>query len=391
MSNSLPSGDTSVLLVEHWSSGGTAYYAAQLAASLGAIGSLGEVRLLVPQGFPSPSPQGVQTLRLLPSQGMSSKSRSKNGVRLLRRRWSLERVIVKKVRELRPAILHLLGTTHVARDVLRAAHSTGSAVFVTVHDVPRSNILQDRMLGAGVEQLRGVQGLFVHGEHSRRAVQSSLGFGCPPVTEIPFGAFYFGPPTAGQPVLRQRYELPMDRVVVLFFGSLRAGKGLFRLLEALATLPSDSLHLFVVGHSAGQREPSPSAYQRRANELGLTGAVSWKIGYVSDEEVADVFSAADWVALPYSAGFNAQSAVLSTALAYRRPVVASDVGEIGPAVRALRCGYVCEAGSREALVDALRRALSESAPILGGHNASWQAVAQATLSFYRSVRGNGAV
>jgi hypothetical protein len=41
--------------------------------------------------------------------------------------------------------------------------------------------------------------------------------------------------------------------------------------------------------------------------------------------VAEVFTASDWVALPYGRSFTSQSGVLSVAAHYRRPVLASAI------------------------------------------------------------------
>lgn len=116
--------------------------------------------------------------------------------------------------------------------------------------------------------------------------------------------------------------------VVLFFGYVRAYKGLEDLVRALPAIrrvhPGATLVVAGIFHEPLER------YAALAEELGVSHAVRMYPGYVPSPDVPGLLGAADVVALPYRSA--SQSGVLPQALARGVRVVATDVGGIPEAL-----------------------------------------------------------
>ncbi len=108
--------------------------------------------------------------------------------------------------------------------------------------------------------------------------------------------------------------------VLLFFGYVRAYKGLDLALRALARLADSRLQLWVVGEFYEPRARTEALIA----ELGLHDRVRIVDRYVANEEVGQYFQAADLVLQPYRSA--TQSGIAQIALAAGRPVLATRVG-----------------------------------------------------------------
>lgn len=179
--------------------------------------------------------------------------------------------------------------------------------------------------------------------------------------------------------------------VVLFFGSLRRNKGIEILLDAIRSMPDQ-----VTFQIAGQGHPEIEGRIRRAAlaDRRIRAEVGAR---VSRERKADLFRRATLMVLPYTS-FASQSGVLRDACAYRVPVVATDVGALGPSIEQHGLGWVVPAGDAGALARTLTRALSDgegrrAAAAAAGRVASEQggaSVAPMLRAVYeRAVRGWG--
>ena len=145
---------------------------------------------------------------------------------------------------------------------------------------------------------------------------------------------------------------------VLFFGYVRAYKGLPTLLEAVAHLPAD-VQLVVAGeiyhHDAAW-------YRAEAERLGIADRVVLLDRFLASAEVGCCLRAADVVALPYWSA--SQSGVAPLAMACGRAVVASAVGGLPDLIRSGETGILVPPRDPAALADAIARALAD-APRLG--------------------------
>lgn len=133
---------------------------------------------------------------------------------------------------------------------------------------------------------------------------------------------------------------------VLFIGTFRYNKGLEVLLEAIKVLPADRFRFTIAG--TGERN-LVSLVAQAADEHPNVHA---EIGGYSDERKWELLGECDLVVLPYTA-FESQSGVLIDAYSAQKPVVATDVGALGEAVRRDRTGIVVPPGDGARLAIAL--------------------------------------
>ena len=173
-----------------------------------------------------------------------------------------------------------------------------------------------------------------------------------------------------------RRRLGVDGPVVLFFGLVRAYKGLDVLLRAVAQARARvPVQLLVAGEFYEKRAP----YEALLDELGVRDAVRFEDRYIPNEEVETFFRAADVVVLPYRSA--TQSGIVQIALAFERPVIVTRVGGLPEAVRPGETGEVVASDDPAALAAALVAFFEDNAaermrPHLRGADAafSWSAM-----------------
>jgi glycosyltransferase involved in cell wall biosynthesis len=143
-------------------------------------------------------------------------------------------------------------------------------------------------------------------------------------------------------------SLGLDGPVMLFFGFVRQYKGLEYLIRAMPeVLRNVQVKLLIVGEFWEDKEP----YLEAIEELGLQGNVVIMDRYVPNEEVGLYFSAADVVVLPYVDA--TQSAIVSLAYAFDKPVITTDVGGLPEVVSDGETGFIVPPSDSEALAKAI--------------------------------------
>ena len=161
---------------------------------------------------------------------------------------------------------------------------------------------------------------------------------------------------------RRQLGLPDRGSLLLFFGALRYDKGPDVLLEALQRLEGD-WHAVMAGRPGWLSEAQAARYRRRLTD---PARVILRLGFVPDADVPRYFEAADAVVLPYRSAFLGTSGVLQRAAGAGKPVIATDVGDIGSTVRTAGLGVVVEPDDPEALQQALQEFLDAgSASVVG--------------------------
>ncbi|MBD2716555.1 glycosyltransferase [Microvirga sp. STR05] len=157
----------------------------------------------------------------------------------------------------------------------------------------------------------------------------------------------FGP-LKPKPEARQALGLDPAYGYLLFFGFIRAYKGLDILLEAfadarLAALP---VKLIVAGEYYEDAAPYEALIQQHKLESRLIRATD----FIPNERVVDYFCTADMVVQPYK---NAtQSGVSQIAYHFERPMLVTDVGGLAELIPDGEVGYVVPPQPK-AIADAL--------------------------------------
>lgn len=166
--------------------------------------------------------------------------------------------------------------------------------------------------------------LIVHSQSAHDAVRA-MGVHRP-MAVIPHGVYdLFRLRMPSQAEARRRIGLsPQDRVV-LFFGHLEPRKGLGPFLDAAQALAAHRDIKFVIAGS-NDLGSHGQQWQARLDRARAQPNVLVHDRRIPFEDVENYFCAADVVALPYLEGTT--SGVLKLAIAFGKPVVASDVGDL---------------------------------------------------------------
>jgi D-inositol-3-phosphate glycosyltransferase len=331
-----------VKIVGNRGRGGHARYCDTLAAALATTGTQAE--LLGPEPYISP--------------WYTRYAVSRFADRSIRHAYHMAHVFARIARTA-PEVVHFQVAVPVLDWTWIPAVRARCATVLTVHNVePHTRDIVNHP-GFTRKVLRAMDALIVHSEVNRKRLLEVHPEVAGRVHVVRHGVWEPAPAIT-KAEARGRLGIPLGRRVVLFFGALRANKGLPLLLDAVSVLSRRSPDRRPLILIAGKMPSGASfeAYADRIRAAGLAPDVVARVGFVPDNEVSAYYAAADVVALPYEEGFQAQSGVLMEAYGYDSPVVVTDVGALGETVRADRTGVVVtDRRSPEAFASALESAL----------------------------------
>ena len=163
-----------------------------------------------------------------------------------------------------------------------------------------------------------------------------LGFGRKPALYRPHPLYdNFGPIKPKAEALAA-LALPTTTSYVLFFGFIRAYKGLDILLEAWADARIAALPIKLI--IAGEFYEDAAPYEALIKQHQLESRIVRATDFIPNEKVVDYFCAADLILQPYK---NAtQSGVSQIAYHFERPMLVTDVGGLAELIPAGVVGYV---------------------------------------------------
>jgi D-inositol-3-phosphate glycosyltransferase len=163
-----------------------------------------------------------------------------------------------------------------------------------------------------------------------------LGFSKKPALYRPHPLYDNFGPAKPKEVALAALGLSADVRYVLFFGFIRAYKGLDILLEAMADprVAALPVKLLIAGEFYEDAAPYEALIQKHNLESRLVRATD----FIPNERVADYFSAADLVVQPYK--HATQSGVSQVAYHFGRPMLVTDVGGLAELIPAGVVGYV---------------------------------------------------
>ena len=163
-----------------------------------------------------------------------------------------------------------------------------------------------------------------------------LGFGRKPALYRPHPLYdNFGPIKPKTEALAA-LSLPATMGYVLFFGFIRAYKGLDILLEAWADARVAALPVKLI--IAGEFYEDAAPYEALIKQHQLESRIVRATDFIPNEKVVDYFCAADLILQPYK---NAtQSGVSQIAYHFERPMLVTDVGGLAELIPAGVVGYV---------------------------------------------------
>jgi alpha-maltose-1-phosphate synthase len=229
---------------------------------------------------------------------------------------------------------------------------------------------------------------FVHGEALKTDLSEGFGVPAHKIEVIPHGEFSFYVHLRSSTNL-WRKQKSFKRV--LFFGEVRRNKGLEYLLKAEPII-SESYEEYKIC-IAGKFEGDLDYYKgliRNSDKCEIVDE------WVPNEQVANLVESSDIIVLPYVSG--TQSGVLSLAMAFGKPVVATDVGSIGEVIKDGKNGVLVPPRDEKSLARAIlvllkneekRIAMAKEASATAKVQLSWDEVRKKTIAIYEEIGRNG--
>ncbi|RAJ82175.1 glycosyltransferase involved in cell wall biosynthesis [Chitinophaga dinghuensis] len=137
---------------------------------------------------------------------------------------------------------------------------------------------------------------------------------------------------------RANLKLQPGKKYILFFGLIRAYKGLDLLLKAMADERMKQLDVHAI--VAGEFYENAAPYQQLLEELQLGDRAIMHTEFIPNDEVKNYFCAADLVVQPYKSA--TQSGISQIAYHFDKPMVVTNVGGLTEMVPDGVVGFQCE-------------------------------------------------
>ena len=156
-------------------------------------------------------------------------------------------------------------------------------------------------------------------------------------------------------------KLKVTSPLFLFFGHVREYKGLKILLRALGKYNLENklkANLLI----AGEFWEAKNEYQELIKELHLEKNVQIMEKYIANEEVGFFFEACDFVAIPYLEATGSGPA--KVALAFKKPILATAVGDNVDVFSLGKVGEIVEANNVEAMAKGIKNILNADKKVL---------------------------
>ncbi|WP_367390049.1 glycosyltransferase [Lewinella sp. LCG006] len=151
-----------------------------------------------------------------------------------------------------------------------------------------------------------------------------------------------------QQTAREHLGLDKDGRYLLFFGYIRAYKGLELLLEAMADSRVRELGVTLI--LAGEYYGNQAHYENLMATLGIEDRVVAHTSFIANDQVKYYFGAADLVVQPYKTA--TQSGISQLAYHFEKPMIVTRVGGLPEIVPHGEAGYVIDQDAAE-LADAV--------------------------------------
>ena len=185
----------------------------------------------------------------------------------------------------------------------------------------------------------------------------------------------------------QALHLKPENQYMLFFGLVRAYKGLDLLLDAFGKVKDQLPNLQLI--IAGEFYEEEDKYRAQIANNGLADKVIIKNEFIADADLRKYFGAADLIVQPYKSA--TQSGVTQVAFHFEKPMLVTNVGGLGEIVHDHKMGYAVEPNA-EAIAQALtdyythnRQADYTEYLIKQKDNYSWSKLAESFVKIHNNI------
>ena len=171
--------------------------------------------------------------------------------------------------------------------------------------------------------------------------------------------------------------------VILFFGFIRAYKGLDTLIRANQQL-CDKLKDYKI-IICGESYEDESIYTDMISKFSKNNEIEWINKYIPEDTASMYFAASDVIVLPYQSA--SQSGVIPLSYSYERPVIASNIPGISEMIDDKKTGFLFEKGSSHDLSDKIIEFYNSDSDYKKNiidfrEKFSWESFTEGILDFY---------
>ena len=200
-----------------------------------------------------------------------------------------------------------------------------------------------------------------------------------PIEVIPHGIIRSKTTHITRKEARKELKISPDAKVLLFFGNIRAYKGLDDLLIALSKLKGD--YKLII---AGQCWNNWWRYQKIIDDRKLSDYILRINKFIPEEDVEKLYKASDLMILPYK-HFDAQSGVGALSLFFGMPIIVSKIG--GLTDLSISKDFIYDVGNVNKLAEIIRGYFDKNKMYTEELNKKkkefmWDAIIEKTLKFY---------
>ena len=234
-------------------------------------------------------------------------------------------------------------------------------------------------------------GLIVHNEQNRTDLIRMLGIDENKISIIPHGNYNYFLSDIDKSNARVLLDLPQDKIILLLFGNIRAGKGIETTIESLNILKDNNkVRLLIAGKVSRGFNFEKMMSLIKNNKMEEIVLV--RNEFINDELVEAYYKSSDIAIVPYEQGY--ESGVLRYAFSCGLPVVISDLKEFsefsrdGEICLTFRAGdYVHLAEKLQILLENenVRKTISLNAKRLSDTEWNWERSALKTKILYDKI------
>ncbi|WP_300101109.1 glycosyltransferase family 4 protein [Methanosarcina sp.] len=344
--------------------GGMVHYVSQLCNSL-ANNTECNVYLITPKGINENLFDRRVILKKIPSV-------DRHGYRI--------DLMIKYLLEIKPDIIHT-SMVHPFIVPLLPILKKIAPVVATVHDVQlhsdQKNFIFDlsTLITSKCADLDFVHGEKLKLELIKRGVLNSK------ISVIPHGDYSFFSSV-------NQKEITEEENTILFFGRILDYKGIDYLIKTEPLISSKVSNFKIIIAGNGD-------FSKYENMIGNKNHFEIINEYIPDEKVSELFQKCSVVVLPYIEA--SQTGIIPIAYAFKKPVVATDVGSLSEVVIDGVTGFIVPPKDSQSLADSLlnvllnknlKNSMGNAAYEFMKKNMSWEGIAQKTIGEYTKLIPN---
>lgn len=362
-------------------------YTLCLCSSLSRFGA--DITLIVPENKEIRFPVNFVVKRIAPTKD-NRYSKKKKLLKFIQYFLILLKLIIKgknvivhyqffrnKIETLFYILLKLLGANliHTAHNVL--PHETSKIDYILYFLIYKSSNM-----------------IIAHSNYIKNELSKKFKIKVNKIIIIPHGNFdiYLPPKGIDKNLARKYFGLSNEDDVILFFGYIRENKGLDLLLDAFEIVAESNPRLKLIIAGSVQSNKLRKNYEQKISIMKSRDRIVKDFNFITFNDVAQYFLAADIVALPYKNIYH--SGVVHLAYSFGRPIIATRVGDFEEMTENGQSGYLTPENETTSFARTIIVAFSNKSKLLKmGQYAkklsqskySWNEIAHHTGKLYENI------